>query len=143
MRVSPLGLRFHFWEENAKTNFMDFSYSPSFESLEYTDPTNSGLKKLSGLRHKLKARIYSEFTKKILNRTELIYAPMSSSNLEDISSSKLLYVQASSNFMYDMGDKFFLEYELSYEADKFRNHIYGVSPDNTTQTFRLRKGFDI
>lgn len=141
--ISPIGLKLHLWEEDPKHSFMDLTYSPTFHNLKYSDPEDLALEELRGLRHNIQARLFSRFTKNVYNKTIFTYSPMTSSNLEELPSSKLLYVSASTSFSYDMGENFSIEYLLEYEADKFRNHIYGVTPDNTIQTFRLHKAFEL
>lgn len=143
LQIAPVGLRLHLWEEDPKHSFMDLTYAPAFHSLKYSDPIDLELEELNGLRHNIQARLFSKFTKNVYNETIFTYAPMTSSNQDDLKSSKLLYVNASTSFSYDMGESFSIEYLLEYEADKFRNHIYGVSPDNTIQTFRLHKAFEL
>lgn len=143
VRISPVGLRLHLWEEDPKASFMDFTYSPEFETLKYSSPDGEDTLERTGIRHTLKARIFSKFTKSVLNKTQLTYAPMTNTNQEDVVGSKLLYVNASTSFMYDMGSKFSFEYVLEYEADKFRSHIYNISKDNTIQTIRFHRSFEL
>lgn len=143
VRISPIGFRLHLWEEDPRTSFMDFTYSPEFETLRYSDPEDTGTLERTGIRHTLQARIFSKFTQNILNKTILTYAPMSNTNLEDTASSKMLNVNASTSFTYEMANKFSFEYILEYEADKFRSHVYNISKDNTIQTIRFHREFDI
>lgn len=144
-QIGVIGIKLHLWEEDQKNNFFDLSYTPTFDSIEFSNPNLSEEKtflKRQGIRHYFKARIYSDFTSILHNKTELIYAPLvplSSSTLEKEDTK----INIKTIFSYNMGKNFYWDYILDYQNDNLRADIYDISAQNTTQTFRLRYEIDI
>jgi len=144
LQVGVLGLKYHVWEDDPKNNFMEISYTPTFDQFEYTDPTDPELdiESRSGVRHALRVKIYSDITKRLHSKTELSYSPYML--LEDFG---VDYSDANTKVLtslgYEMGSDFYADYILQYDQDRFRADTYDIRADNTTQTVRLRYEFDL
>ena len=141
-QVGVLGLRYHFWEENPKSNFVDISYTPVFESFEYTKADLSGIDGRQGIRHKFLFRIYSDMSSTVHNKTILSYSPFSdlASFEPDYSDSD---INISTEFSYKMSKQFFLDYKAEYLQEDFRNEVYGTRANNTIQTIKFRYEFSL
>lgn len=143
-QVGVLGFKYHIWEDDPKSNFFEISYTPAFDTIKLTDPTsaNFDLIEREGIRHIIRARYYSDFSKTLHNKTEIVYAPfvqLSSQNF-DYQDTRTTF---ETTFSYDLGKSFFWDYKLGYERDDLRAEVYNIGADNTTQTFRFRYEFDI
>ena len=86
--------------------------------------------------------MYGNFTPKLSNKTEIIYAPLVNLSSNDFDYEDT-YIEAKSMFSYNLGTDFFWDYIIKYERDDLRSEVYDIRADNTTQTFRLRYQFDL
>lgn len=143
-QVGVLGFKYHVWEKDPKSNFFELSYIPVFDTIKFSNPQTNSLELIEreGIRHILKARYFSDFSKTLHNKTEVIYAPfvqLSSQNF-DYQDTRTSFT---TTFSYDLGNSFYWDYKLGYERDDLRSEVYQISADNTTQTLRFRYEFDI
>lgn len=143
-KIGVLGVKFHIWEEDPKNNFLHLSYIPVLDDITFTNPADSGDKNLrrEGIRHLIKLELKSDFTKKIKNHTMVLYAPFNQSDKKEVDFIDT-QLKMSTRFSYALGGQFFADYLMAFERDDLRKHIYDVSADNTTNTFRLRYEFEI
>lgn len=143
-QLGLLGVKLHLIENDPRSSLFDISYTPTFESITFSNPgsTSLDLFERQGVRHRFKIRMYGNLSKELSNKTEIVYAPMSefaSSNFgfEDT------YVNGSTKFSYALGKSLFWDYILEYENDELRGRVYGFRSDNTIQTFRIRYLVDL
>lgn len=138
-----LGFRYHFWEKDPKKEFVDFTYIPLFENMSYSDPTDGGIDHRAGLTHRFALRIFSRFSEKLYNETEILYAPFIASadgfGIDD----ENVYTEVNTRFAFDLGNEFYFDYIAQYTKDDFRGRFYNIDPENLLQSVRLRYAFDI
>jgi hypothetical protein len=142
-QVGVLGLRYHIWEEDPRYRFIDISYLPVFDTLEYSSPNSNSLDERIGLRHRFQLRVFSKFTKRVNNQTTVTYAPFQGRDEESNQTSSSLYSSFSTTFAYKLEDRVSIEYGIDYIKDMFQGDVYGIRSDNTTQTFRFKYAWDL
>lgn len=142
LQLGFFGLKYHIWEENTTTDFMDISYVPLLDDMEYSskDLTNTLQRKV--LRHEIALRLHSRIIDNLYSQTHIIYAPS-----QELSGEKLTSKDTNTRFMvmlsWKLGGDFFADYKIDFEKDILRSEVYNIDSDNTTQSVRFRYAVDI
>lgn len=138
-----LGFRFHMWEKDAKKEFVDFTYIPVFENMSYSNPTEGGIDHRAGITHRFALRLFSYFSPKVHNETEILYAPFIASEDGFGIDDENVYTEVNTRFAFDLGNEFYFDYIAQYSKDDFRGRFYNIDPENILQSVRLRYAFSL
>jgi hypothetical protein len=143
-QVGLFGFRYHVWEEDPRNEFMDITYVPTYDFLEYanytSNATDDSLKINQGIRHVITIRSKTKLTEKIVWGNKLIWKPLSDFKAVANKSSDS-QPSFNTNFSYFFSRNFSIEYDLKYESDKVYAAEYGLPTENVSNNFQIRYAF--
>lgn len=143
-QVGLFGFKFHIWEKDPKDNFLELSYTPTFDQIEYDNPTGIGAETLDreGIRHFFRVKWHVDLTPTVNNKTEIHYAPFFDldENESDSTDDNLIF---QTTFSYLVSKDWYLDYMYKFSRDKLRGAVYNINPENIFQTLRLRYEFEL
>jgi len=140
-----MGIKLHLFEDDPKDNFFSISYTPTFDSISFSDPSSAGnTLSRTGIRHYFKAEMNSILSGRLKNQSKIIYAPfLMSTPGSNVTASDETRMKVETTFTYDLDNNFYWDYALEYEQDELRAVVYDIDSTNTKQTFRLRYEFGL
>jgi hypothetical protein len=145
-QVGLFGLRYHVWENNQHTDFMDITYIPTYDFLEYADKTeytnDTSLKTNQGVRHVFTVRAKTMLTDNIGWNNELIWKPQSDFQAAANKSSDT-QPYFNSNISYFMSEDFSIAYDVTYESDKIYEEVFDVPAENISSQVQIRYTFKL
>lgn len=142
----PLGFRYHFWENNQRTDFMDITYVPSYDFLEFSnqmagsDNRNNDI--IEGIRHIFMLRANTMLTDKIRWENRIIIRPFSSLTLKaNQTNDSQPFIN--SKVSYQFNKNLSIGYDLLYESDENFAKVYGLSSENIVSNLQLKYSFQL
>lgn len=142
-QIGIIGIRYHFWKNNDRTDFGDISYLPTHDFFEYIDPSDESRKTRSGIRHVFTLRMNTPLSKRLLWKNKLIWRPMSSFQSDDEKTSDNPNPYLNSNIGYSVGKGFSLEYDVTYQRDKLLKEVFNDRAENISSNVQIRYEFQI